>query len=414
MVDGEVPEVPGAKFKFKFQRTHTHTHTHTHTLLDRCTEAHKLTLSKKMMQLRQQLSQNALEDCPVWQNQRLEIAGEAFSDGDIDLIAEAVSKYKVIRTLKVAMCRVTEDQRRNLMGIIKHGDLSSAQFAYLGINEKTAPSIAAAMQESLHLKRLELPFNELGPQGAVWIANGLRDSGVTELLLMKNNLGASGIAPICEVISTGQTSIRYLDFSRNDIGEEGAFRVAAMLEKVPDQIRNLELDNNQILPLGIEAICSSVGPRLEYLSISGNFLTSQASIQALVEMLKSSSLEKLGLNLLGIDDDVLLQIAEGVKSAHHLKHLKLNDNFKITDRGMYEFLKEIGYPVALERMDLHQSGITSICEKFVKEYLKVLQSESAKLMTVLVSSRVIPRIGQATLLRLLPVELIRSVGACLA
>jgi len=365
-----------------------------------------------MLEIRKQLR---MVDGSGWRSQRVEVAGQVLSDDDVDLLIEIHSRYQSIRTLRLAMCRLSEEQRQRLARSLRQFGLSAVQFAHIGITETTAPALAAAIQESPQLKHLEIPFNDIGPKGAEWLANALRDSGLVSLILTKNNIG-TGISSICRVIGTDQTSVRVLDIGRNDIRDEGAIHVAKMLEG-KHSLTNLNVDFNQISPKGIEAICGAAGKckSLLELSFSGNIIKSDACVRSIVAMLswEDSRLEVLGMELLDMNNATLLSLAPGISKAPYLQKLKMKDNFRITDDAMYDFIEKIGFPPALEKIVLTHSGVSETCEKFVKVYLNALHSPKAKVMTTMMSAYR-PDYGSKSLLNMLPAELIRAMGQFLA
>lgn len=115
-------------------------------------------------------------------------------------------------------------------------------------NNKIDDIGAKVLSESLKntkIRILSLEDNEIGDEGAKVLAAALSVDKSASLYLKNNRIGPAGAEALTKVWAT-RTSQYTIDLSGNQIGDEGAKRVALALQATPGKVQTLYLKNNGI------------------------------------------------------------------------------------------------------------------------------------------------------------------------
>ena len=124
------------------------------------------------------------------------------------------------------------------------------------------------------IRSLELSYAALGPAD---IKSSLEQvlrqcsSSLAHLNLFRNQIGAEGAGKLAEVLGQCSSSLAHLNLSCNQIGAEGAGMLAGVLEQC-SSLAHLDLSSNQIGAEGPEMLAGVLGQclSLAHLDLSCN------------------------------------------------------------------------------------------------------------------------------------------------
>ena len=167
---------------------------------------------------------------------------------------------------------------------------------------------------------LHLPFNEIGDEGAFYLADAstLTHSTLSALHLASNQIGDEGALQFAAVIEWGYSTLTRLDLSGNShIGSKGIEALSRAI--VSGRLTALWFQNNMIGDSGVRELANATASetsKLSALHLSGNNI-GPAGFEALLDSGAMAKLELLDLsnNPLGDDAAVLLAHAIGAHGA---------------------------------------------------------------------------------------------------
>ncbi|CAF0728585.1 unnamed protein product [Adineta steineri] len=195
-------------------------------------------------------------------------------------------------------------------------DLRNNQISDLGVQYLSSSIIYA------NIKTLNLESNEITAEGAQYLAQMLKDNRtITEIYLSKNRLGDQGIELIANALSndvlnlSGQpnkvlyvnnpSTLQHLYIGQNEITDEGLKHLSNML-KTNRTLTWLWLAGNDISNQGVEVLSNILADyniSIEWLFLNSNKLITDASIDALLNMLKrNNTLKTLYINNCNLSD----------------------------------------------------------------------------------------------------------------
>ena len=152
------------------------------------------------------------------------------------------------------------------------------------------------------LTKLQLQKNDIGPNGAAFLADALKDEhcNLRHLHLKTCGVGVRGATALADGLASPQCKLQDLRLELNNIGDEGIHHIAqALSANRNSQLYNLELKGNGIGPKGAiviaEKCLQSNNTALESLGLSDNSI-GESGFAAIASALRSNS----NLNLLFI------------------------------------------------------------------------------------------------------------------
>eukprot|EP00039_Didymoeca_costata_P030174 m.28203 g.28203 ORF g.28203 m.28203 type:complete len:291 (+) comp7982_c0_seq1:220-1092(+) len=189
---------------------------------------------------------------------------------------------------------------------VRHGETEAyhlegcehLDLAFADIKDSGAYALASQLDGNQGIKRIYLTGCGLSEDGASALTKGLRKSNIEELYLWKNDIGDEGAAKIAQHLKHHPT-LRVLYVGYNNIGDRGCLHMAKLIE-LSDKIETLDLRGNSIGPDGAKALAAAIA--------------------------KNKSLKKLYLFNNKIDDKGAAAIQEALESNEGLHTLHMHDN----------------------------------------------------------------------------------------
>ena len=137
---------------------------------------------------------------------------------------------------------------RHLSRGLQLGPLRELDIKGNDIGDEGAEWIAAALEANANLTTLDLGYNYIGPRGVRAIADALRNNTALRTLSLyyDNEYGAEGAVALAEMLKVNE-GLHTLNLRGNAIGVEGARAFAAAVraqgERIDSTLRYLDLDD---------------------------------------------------------------------------------------------------------------------------------------------------------------------------
>jgi hypothetical protein len=141
------------------------------------------------------------------------------------------------------------------------------------IGNQGAYWIAQALGGCKTIHELDLSSNEISEQGTMYLANMLAQSNLTAFILNGNQAGQKGARAIAEAVHQNRR-LDVLGMCGNDIGDEGAIQIAQVAKTHP-RLKAILLEDNFLGERGIMAVADAHchNRRLGMMEVSWNFLS---------------------------------------------------------------------------------------------------------------------------------------------
>jgi Ran GTPase-activating protein (RanGAP) involved in mRNA processing and transport len=204
------------------------------------------------------------------------------------------------------------------------------QSLYLWHCELSTPDKIDALCRGLRGNRtitvLALSYNRINDVGGLYLSDMiLRNRGIVRLQLGANDFSPT-TAGFFGVALSRNTTLQFLDFSRNHLRAEGIWALAVSL-RGNKSLKTLDLRFNRIDPSASEMLGDVISrTAIRTLRLSGNPL-GDASVRLLAEKLRANSmLHELELNEVGMTSQGVTSLCNALTVNHTLKKIYLSDN----------------------------------------------------------------------------------------
>ncbi|KAM5157407.1 nucleotide-binding oligomerization domain-containing protein 1 [Mantella aurantiaca] len=196
-------------------------------------------------------------------------------DEGVRVLAEELTKYKIIRFLGLYKNLITDIGARHVARIME--ECPSLRYVMLGYNQLTAVGgtyIGQALQRNTNIVNIGMWGNRIGDEGARAFAESLRNHpNLTDLSLTFNDISTAGGISIADALQENK-SLKVLWIMQNRFTDEAAEHFAQML-RVNKTLRNLWLQNNNLTNHGANKLAEALEDNtvLEEICLKGNHLT---------------------------------------------------------------------------------------------------------------------------------------------
>lgn len=115
--------------------------------------------------------------------------------------------------------------------------------------------LGGVLQGNTTLKELDLSANKLGPESVNALVHILNTTQITSINLADNTIGDEGVLVLAEALR-GNTTLKHLDLSANNLGPAGAGAIAQMLNTT--KLENIALEGNEIGSEGLHYLAEAL------------------------------------------------------------------------------------------------------------------------------------------------------------
>lgn len=315
--------------------------------------------------------------------------------------------------LELVGCTISQTLLLEVAKVLRDSKLDYLKLTGSAVSMQVFQAISIAIQES-RLKHLDLSNTAMAKDSFKHLALALVDSGIETLRLNSNFVGG-GLHHLTKVLMENKTALKRLYLEGNELGDAGAFEIAKIIQH--SGVRCLSLKDNRIASNGAITLCSVISwaqPSIYYLSLAANPIASSECIAAMYPMLKLTTLEHLCLDMCGLRDEHLVLLAQGVCVSKTLKTLEIKANTELNDAAMYQFMDAIARHPTLCTVSIDWNSFSNECIAYVKEKLKIMRSFKTQALVAMMSAVSVPRLGPKSTIKVLPHEIIRSLGIYLS
>ena len=297
----------------------------------------------------------------VAKNKSLEVLSlrdNGLNDDGVIKISESLCKCSKLKVLNLQNNNITEKAAEALAYIISSN--RGLEEIYLGNNQLQLGviKIAKRLKDISSLKVLDLSNNNISEQAADELAAVIKISkSLEKLWLDGNHLGSSTIVVIIALQEISSLRQLYLNDSKNR-SEELAPAISSVVAKNKSlevlSLRDNGLNDDSVITIA-QSLCDH--SKLKALNLQNNNITEKAA-EALASVISCNSrLEKLclGNNQLQLG---VIKIARGVKNISSLKVLDLSNNY-ITEQAVDELVAAIRISKSLEEIWLNSNYLRS-------------------------------------------------------
>ena len=252
------------------------------------------------------------------------------------------------------------------------------------IGDSGAKVIGDMLQVNSSLQVIDLNSNLISDIGVLSLSHALRrpSCNIIEFLLAVNRVSDQGARSLAESLLENQSLIS-LNLGVNEIGDIGAtFLGTALLSN--RTLKELYLSGNLIGDHGASSLASS--------------FETNASVRVIFD---------LGFNR--IQNHGAKSFANTIKQYHGLEILYLDQN-QIEEDGGEALLESIKVNVSLKDLKLEDNLFSLELEKKFNKILNLRRSVEVLNILSLCSIRTIPRLGNRSFIRILPIELMKRLA----
>lgn len=230
--------------------------------------------------------------------------------------------------------------------------------------------VAAYLETNSTIKHLSLLLNNVGEEGASYLAQALTKSSLrafsiyaTELDLHDRCIGDGGVAAISKALSDPNCPLSSICIAQNSVTNSGVdFIIKALTSNTC--ITSLDLHSNKIDSEGAAKLASFLTSghcTLTSLTLDGNFTIGNDGARALAQALCSgdtvAALEFLSLKSCGIGEKGAERFAAVLSQNRTLQQLRLCGNVKVGNNAVELISRGLKRNSTLWKLDLSSCGV---------------------------------------------------------
>lgn len=250
----------------------------------------------------------------------------------IKAIAESISSEN-LKILSINDNYINDDGVQHIADLmLKQKNLEFLAISHLNINElgdlitsKGAKILAKSIEQAPMLNTLILSENLIKNDGLKAIIEAINiHNSVIDLQIESNDI--DDLSELAEVLKNNQ-SLKKIDFSANNLGDEGAKILADVLAANNMKLDKLLLVNCKIKDIGIEHLSSALqsNDTLESLYLEYNEITDQGAMH-LSSLLANNTLQSLYINHNKITDIGAELFIKALRKNTSIEHAECNYN----------------------------------------------------------------------------------------
>lgn len=206
-------------------------------------------------------------------------------------IAEVVKRSPLLENFRCSSTRVGAEGGIALSEALEHCthmeklDLRDNMFG-----TEAGVSLSKTLSSFKHLTELYLSYLNLEDEGAIAIANALKESAspIEVLEMAGNDITVEAASAIAACVAAKQ-QLNKLNLSENELKDEGCVQIAKSMEEDHSKLQYIDMSTNYIRRAGARALANVVVKKesLKLLNIDGNII-SEEGIEEVKEIFKKS------------------------------------------------------------------------------------------------------------------------------
>ncbi|XVF63177.1 hypothetical protein PTKIN_Ptkin09bG0067300 [Pterospermum kingtungense] len=207
-------------------------------------------------------------------------------------LSKALSKHLYLVEVYLNYLNLEDEGAIAVANALKESapSLEVLEMAGNDITVDSAPSIAACIAAKQHLTKLNLAENELKDEGTIAVANALKESAPSlEVLEMAGNDITADAAPSIAACIAAKQYLTKLNLAENELKDEGTILISKALEEGHAHLKEVDMNTNFIRRAGARHLAQVVvqKPGFTLLNINGNII-SDDGVDEVKEIFKKS------------------------------------------------------------------------------------------------------------------------------
>ncbi len=339
----------------------------------------------------------------------IQLSNEDINAG-IPILIEIMKRYSNVINLNIFNCTVSEEGLLQIASQLERFSLKTLRLSRVDMSYRVIQGIATQIQ-ACSIIHLDISRNNLGDEGFKYIVDAIRHSGLQSLKVISTNITSASVIALSTVLEG--SSMRILDLSLNRI----AGSITALADVIPKtRMEILYLNDAGLNTNDIDGLCNMIplSTTLESLCLDDNQIDNASVFKLAAAISQSKSIKGLSLSGNYLNDAGVINLARVLEKSLQFENLSLRSNRGIGELGAKALLKSITNHRSMRTLEmLHSTNIPREIKIDLLSVLSCLHTERAKTITVICSSRKIPRLGTRSMIRMLPVELFHKLAAFL-
>lgn len=239
-------------------------------------------------------------------------------------------------------------------------------------------AIAVALVGNGSIETLDLSDNDMGPRGAEYLADTLRENTfIRTLNLAYNNLGVEGVKFIVDIV-VKQDTVNSLSIAGNGLRECDSEVIRPLIENTI-HLKHLDLSHNQLREVGGEVIGEALlyNDTMESLDLSWNHLRRDGACFIADGLAENICLKKLNVAWNGFYLDGCRALAKALEENKTLTELDLTCN-RVSKECLEKLIGGLRRNSTLEILRLGWNPITPAGAMMILEFIKENRSSGIK------------------------------------
>lgn len=292
---------------------------------------------------------------------RVKLNSSQFGQVGTAAITNAIGASKTIVLLVLNQTQIgTDGVDAVSRAIIQNKSIDTVRLVDTAIwTDDVVVSFSHVIEQSTSLTSMDLGSNQIGPNGAVVLANAIKQSMVLRihsLNLSDNPIGLVGATAVADAIAHSE-SMTDVNLSHIDIGTAGtviawAIKKSHTLTKL--NLYNTHMDDADITAIG-EALCSSTS--MSVLDIGRNIISPAGVIVIANAMKTSKTMTTWVLYDVDMRTEGAVAIANAIKHGSSATCVSLRFNKDIGLVGMYAIADALRHSKSMTSIDLSYNRI---------------------------------------------------------
>lgn len=267
-----------------------------------------------------------------FEGESLDLSNKNLNDDDIKVLIKHLNRSSCIRQLNLSNNQITDQGAIILAEYLRNHQLTGLDIQNNKIGAAGAKALALALEKHVSLKTLLMGYNHVTDEGAKQFGYMLRENKKLRLLALENNeISDAGASELAQGLNKN-ASLKGIYLAKNNIGDRGLAVLVRMLWH-NERLQILDLQWNSFGVSGVNELAIMLG--------------------------KNKTLTSLGIDANTIGDDGVKLIATALENNTSLRRISLGNN-KVSDVGAGVIAKMLSNNSTLTHVNLDCNQIGDI------------------------------------------------------